>query len=164
MHDVDDIPDTLPSSRTLLRSTLMALAVAGAVLVGLVLPAEYGVDPVGIGRLLGLTEGGWIKMALARAAAETTAVEAVEASGATDSPVATSTAVSGRTWRDSMTVTLAPGKGTELKLAMRKGQKATYQWRATSPDVTYNAHGEPPIPTKGVFAQLRTWPVRRRTG
>ena len=25
----------------------------------------------------------------------------------------------------------------------------SYQWRATSPDVTYNAHGEPPIPTKG---------------
>ncbi len=147
MHDVNDIPDSLPSSRTLLRSTMMALAVAGAVLVGLVLPAEYGMDPVGIGRLLGLTEGGRIKMALARAAEETTAVEA---SGVTDSPAATSAVVSGQTWRDSMTVTLAPGKGIELKLAMRKGQKAIYQWRATSPDVTYNAHGEPPIPTKGL--------------
>ncbi len=150
MHDVNDVPDTLPSSRTLLRSTLMALAVAGAVLVGFVLPAEYGVDPVGIGRLFGLTEGGRIKLALARAAEETTAVEASDATDSTAATnAATSAAVSGQTWRDSMTVTLAPGKGIELKLAMRKGQKATYQWRATSPDVTYNAHGEPPNAAKG---------------
>ncbi len=149
MHDVNEIPDTLPSSRTLMRSTLVALAVAGAVLVGLVLPAEYGVDPVGIGRLLGLTEKGRIKIALARDAEETTAVEAVETSGATDSRAAPGAAVSGQTWRDSMTVMLAPGKGIELKLAMRKGQTATYRWRATSPDVTYNAHGEPPKAAKG---------------
>ena len=37
-------PNVLPSSRTLLRSTLIALAVAIALLVTTVLPAEFGVD------------------------------------------------------------------------------------------------------------------------
>ena len=51
-------PNVLPSSRTLLRSTLLALAVAIALLVTTVLPAEFGVDPTGVGRVLGLTEMG----------------------------------------------------------------------------------------------------------
>ena len=34
----------------------MALAVAAVVLLVAVLPAEYGIDPTGIGRALGLTE------------------------------------------------------------------------------------------------------------
>jgi hypothetical protein len=62
-------PGELPSSRTLLRSTLLALAVAAALLVTVVLPAEYAIDPTGIGRVLGLTRMGEIKVSLAREAA-----------------------------------------------------------------------------------------------
>ena len=43
-----------PTPARLLRSVLLALAVAGLVLVLFVLPAEYAVDPTGFGRLLGL--------------------------------------------------------------------------------------------------------------
>ncbi len=57
--------DELPSSRQLLRSTILAAVTAGILLVTTVLPAEYGVDPTGIGRLLGLTEMGEIKVSLA---------------------------------------------------------------------------------------------------
>ena len=48
-----------------------------------------------------------------------------------------------------MSVTLAPGGSIELKLSMRKDQKATYEWRADSAEVYYNLHGEPPNPPKG---------------
>lgn len=58
-------PDELPSTGELLRSTALALVAAGAILVTVVLPAEYGIDPTGAGRALGLTEMGEIKMALA---------------------------------------------------------------------------------------------------
>ena len=44
-----------PSVRMLARTTAIALTVAGAILVTVVLPAEYGVDPLGTGRRLGLT-------------------------------------------------------------------------------------------------------------
>lgn len=57
--------DELPSSRQLLRSTVFAAVTACILLVTTVLPAEYGVDPIGIGRILGLTEMGEIKVSLA---------------------------------------------------------------------------------------------------
>ena len=62
-------PSELPSTGRLLKSTGIAAAVAGALLVFVVLPAEYGVDPTGAGSLLGLTEMGRIKMQLAEEAA-----------------------------------------------------------------------------------------------
>ena len=43
-----------PSARTLGIATGMALLVASAILVTIVLPAEYGIDPLGTGRALGL--------------------------------------------------------------------------------------------------------------
>ncbi len=59
----------LPSGEQLVRSTVIAAAVAAVLLVVAVLPAEYGVDPTGIGRLLGLTPMGELKVQLAREAA-----------------------------------------------------------------------------------------------
>lgn len=148
MHEANHTPDILPTSRTLVRSTLIAVAVAAVLLVTVVLPAEYGVDPMGVGRVLGLTQMGQIKMQLAREAEEGAALEATLATGKPDPRLAAAEGQP-KQWRDSMTVTLAPGEGVELKLSMTKDQKATYEWRADSADVGYNAHGEPPNPPKG---------------
>lgn len=74
---------TLPSSAQLLRSTVLALIVAAILLVTCILPAEYGVDPTGIGRMIGLTQMGETKRALAEeAAAAAEASEAAEAAAA----------------------------------------------------------------------------------
>ena len=82
--------DELPTSRQLVRSTAIAAGVAGALLVTIVLPSEYAIDPTGIGRVLGLTEMGEIKQQLAAEAAE----EEAQAAAPTPSamPVATSPA------------------------------------------------------------------------
>lgn len=58
----------LPSTGKLLRSTLLAAVVASVLLTTVVLPAEYAIDPIGAGRLLGLTEMGEIKTQLAEEA------------------------------------------------------------------------------------------------
>ena len=65
-----DIPTRaeLPSTGKLLRSTLMAFVIAVTLLITVVLPAEYAIDPTGAGRLLGLTEMGEIKIQLAEEA------------------------------------------------------------------------------------------------
>ena len=62
-----DIPSRaeLPTMRQLIRSTAIALAAAAVILVTIVLPAEYAIDPTGIGRTLKLTEMGAIKKQLA---------------------------------------------------------------------------------------------------
>lgn len=55
----------------LIRATVGSAAAAGAILVFAWLPAEYGLDPTGVGGWLGLTEMGEIKQQLyAEAAAE----------------------------------------------------------------------------------------------
>ena len=60
--------DELPSSKKLLKSTGIAAGVAAALLVTVVMPAEYGLDPTGIGNVIGLTEMGEIKTQLAEEA------------------------------------------------------------------------------------------------
>ena len=65
-----DIPTRaeLPSTAKLLRSTLLAAIIASVLLVTVVLPAEYAIDPTGAGRVLGLTQMGEIKTQLAEEA------------------------------------------------------------------------------------------------
>ncbi|MBB6012389.1 hypothetical protein HNR59_001734 [Aquamicrobium lusatiense] len=55
----------LPTSAQLKRSTSIAGITATALLAFVVLPSEYAVDPTGIGRVLGLTQMGEIKVQLA---------------------------------------------------------------------------------------------------
>ena len=74
------LPPAEPASPgRLLRSTLIALAVAALLLTTVVLPAEYGIDPTGVGRVLGLTRMGEIKTRLAKEAAADAAADAAAA-------------------------------------------------------------------------------------
>ena len=125
-------PDTLPSSARLARATAGAIAVAAVLLVTIVMPAEFGRDPTGVGARLGLF----------RTAVETPAVEpsttgAVEAAG---SPLAASTTPY-RT--DEMTLVLESGEGAEIKAAMKAGDRMVFSWTATgSGGVDVDMHGE----------------------
>jgi hypothetical protein len=83
--EVQSVPAT-PGG--LIRSTLMAAGTAGAILVLFWLPAEYGIDPTGVGALTGLTEMGEIKQQLA---AEADA-DALAAAAATLAPASPATA------------------------------------------------------------------------
>jgi hypothetical protein len=73
------------TSRGLIRATLGSALAAGAILVFFWLPAEYAIDPTGVGRVLGLTEMGEIKQQLA-AEAE---ADALAATAAAATPVMT---------------------------------------------------------------------------
>jgi hypothetical protein len=140
----------LPSSKQLVRSTLIAAAAAGAILVAVVLPAEYGVDATGAGTVLGLTEMGRIKMQLAaeaeadRTAATPTAPAAPPASArpAAGSPPAPAPALPEGTRSDQMTVALQPGEGAEVKLTMVQGARANFSWTVSGGVVNFDLHGD----------------------
>lgn len=147
-----DIPSRaeLPSKRQLMRSTGIAMAIAAALLVTVVLPAEYGLDPTGIGQTLRLTEMGKIKTSLAvEAEADKLAViqpPVVTASTPTTSistttPTAAVAQASTRT--DEMSVTLKPGASTEVKMLMNKGAKVSYTWQVNGGLVNHDTHGDP---------------------
>ena len=144
--------DELPSKGQLNRATLIAAGVAAVVLVTTVLPAEYGVDPTGIGRVLGLTPMGERKRDAA--AAPEAAAEPEAPAQATDNgdltldpePASTGPAAGGSVGR--VQLTLAPGKGEEVKATMNAGDELTYEWSTGGPVIRFELHGEP-IPAKG---------------
>ncbi len=146
----------LPSSRQLLRSTLIALVSAAAILVTVVLPAEYNIDPTGIGRAIGLAEMGEIKAQLAEEAEQDRAKDQAGPDAALPSrqPGLFSQLLTGLfiseahaeeaavLRKDEMTITLAPGEGTEIKLMMKEGAKANFSWAVTGGVVNFDLHGD----------------------
>ncbi len=154
-----DIPTRaeLPSTARLLRSTVIAILVAAVLLVTTILPAEYGIDPTGIGGALGLTEMGEIKQSLAAdAAAEKAAPPAAKVQAAappatsTEKPAATPAPADEATAKKAapgqqhtMTVRLKPGQGAEIKLTMRKDAAVRYEWSTEGGAVNYDTHGDP---------------------
>jgi hypothetical protein len=123
--------ETLPASGRLVRATILAIAVAGVLLVTVVMPAEYGRDPTGVGRALGLFRP---------AAADTEADPVTLAEGAAEpgKPLTTSDAPFKS---DEMTITLASGEGVEIKAAMRPGERVVFSWTASG-GVDVDMHGE----------------------
>ncbi len=67
------------TARGLIRATLGSMAAALAILVLFWLPAEYGVDPTGLGRVMGLTQMGEIKQQLTAEAVDEDALLAARA-------------------------------------------------------------------------------------
>lgn len=78
-----DLPNRadLPSSAQLMRSTVLAGLSAVGILVTVVLPSEYAIDPLGAGRALGLTRMGEIKTQLAKEAAADAATAETDGNG-----------------------------------------------------------------------------------
>jgi len=52
---MEKIEHPVQSLASLLKSTLLAIVLAVVVLFTAILPAEYGIDPTGVGQWLGLT-------------------------------------------------------------------------------------------------------------
>ncbi|MGA2713822.1 MAG: hypothetical protein ABSG41_12015 [Bryobacteraceae bacterium] len=119
-----------PSKKAILKATGIALAVALVLLFTVVLPAEYGIDPLKTGALLGLT--GLSK------AAEPAAV----GGRATPAETGIYTAQPGIYKVDSEDLSLKPGEGVEIKYHMQKGAGMVYAWKATG-KIQFEFHGEP---------------------
>ena len=139
--------EDLPTSRQLLRATALAFAAAGAILVAVVLPSEYAIDPTGIGRQLGLTRMGEIKAQLAEeAAADATAGAApvAPASQAAPAKVATVGAAAEAPRSDTMKLTLAPDQGAEIKATMAKNARLTFNWSVEGGRVNFDTHADAP--------------------
>ena len=135
--------EELPSSAQLLRSTAIAAVSAVAILVTVVLPAEYGIDPTGAGRVLGLTEMGEIKQELADEAEQDRAIHGPDQSSSVLDVIlglVVSTAEAEEAWRDEVVFTLAPGDTAEIKLVMVEGDTAEYAWVAEGGRINFDLH------------------------
>jgi hypothetical protein len=129
----------LPTSSQLLKSTIIALFVAVALLLCIVIPAEYGTDPTGVGALLGLKKMGEIKVSLEQ--------EALKGKPKFDDYISTNEEMIERfetsiAYKDVKEFVIAPDDAIEIKLEMEKGSIATYRWKTQSGGLNYNLHGD----------------------
>src|SRR5215469_12060564 len=122
-----------PSKKKILKATAIAFAVALLLLFTVILPAEYGIDPLKTGAALGLT-------GIAKATESTPAPK-----GAAPTPVQGASVYTAQQKPykvDSEDFALGPNEGVEMKYHMQKGAGMVYGWKATGP-VSFEFHGEP---------------------
>lgn len=171
MHNTNSNRDnTLPSKEQLILSTKRAFFIALGILVLIVLPAEYGVDPTYFGRLIGLTEMWRIKVSLQKEidaqkermiqteqAKETNNIsgdsnEVVLSETEVSIPVTTGSVEVKDTTPDSianqeiktdtLVIVIEPDQSTEIKLDMRQWQSVTYERAVDVGYLNYTAHWE----------------------
>lgn len=160
----EDIPTRaeLPTTRQLIRSSIIAFVSAIAILVTVILPAEYAIDPTGIGGALGLGEMGEIKKQLEQEAEadrlrdlqnqspsepatksnpdqQSSLFNSIVSALFIKSAMAQTTELA---WKDKITVTLAPGQGAEVKLTMKKGTVAEFDWTVEGGVANFDLHGD----------------------
>jgi len=140
MHN-SNIPQEqeIPSTKQLLKSTIWAAVVASVILVTIVMPAEYGIDPTGVGRLTGLTKMGEIKVSLAK---EIEDDKAADGETVTAIASAASLPAEGAEASHELELTLDPDQGMEVKLAMRKGAVVNYEWFTDGAEAAFDVHGD----------------------
>ncbi len=132
----------VPSTGKLIKSTILAAITAGVLLVTVVMPAEYGIDPTGVGNAVGLKRMGEIKTSLAEEAAQDAAKDAQAVVVVEAEPEPQIVSEAAPTQSHERQVTLAPDEGTEIKLTMTKGAKVDYTWETNGGKANFDVHGD----------------------
>lgn len=144
-----------PSARRLLLTVLVAVVLAGTVLTTVVLPAEFGIDPTGIGKAMGLT-----KMS------QTSKVELGDTIGGNEGIIASAKALPSEVKgspqplplpnpavhqsqaaparSETVTIKLPPYTQTEVKAALAAGKMLLYSWQVAGGKVYVDFHGHDP--------------------
>ncbi|MGF7168354.1 hypothetical protein FHS91_000009 [Sphingobium xanthum] len=140
------------SPRALARASAVAAIGAVAILTLFVLPAEWGIDPTGVGKALGLTgmasgdeEGG--VDTLDEAATTSPAATAIQIAPQVKENIEAKTAMRS----DEKSLTLQPHTGIEVKAHMMKGDHLIFRWNSSAP-IRMDMHGEPKGGKNGEFS------------
>jgi hypothetical protein len=150
-----------PSGKKIARSVIVAVVVAVVVLFTAILPAEYGIDPSGIGRVLGLTAlnepariititdvlGGneSVREVEIPAFNEPVPLPNPNIHQSEDRPVQTRTVV----------LTLDPEQETEIKTVLRTSKVILYSWTTDRGVVYCDLHGHDPAAGGDFFVRYR---------
>ena len=150
-----------PSGKRIAASVVVAVVVAALLLVTIVLPAEYAVDPTGIGRALGLTA-----MSEPARTIEITdvlggneRVQEVEIPDVGEPVPLPNPAIHQEEEQPAQTrtlqITIPPEQETEIKTVLRKGKVVVYSWQVDRGTVYCDYHGHDPAVGGDFFVRYR---------
>lgn len=128
---MNEITFPTQSNATIIKASILALVVASIIFVTIILPAEYNIDPTGVGKSIGLT-----------VLAGDVPVESVEEAVKEQS--------SGYQ-ENQTTVIVPPNKGVEYKFKIVQYGNITYEWKTNGEPLFFDFHGEPKGDTTGYF-------------
>jgi hypothetical protein len=128
-------PQHVPSARTLVKASALALAVAGILLVTIVFPAEYGIDPLGTGEALGLS-------ALSGVGAVAESIPPPQGTKLAPVPEGPYALYPAEYKYDARAFTLGPYEYVEFKYHLEQGATMLFSWAADG-DVMHDFHGDP---------------------
>ncbi len=131
-----------PSTKSLILLTLFSIILAIAVLLIAIMPAEFGLDPTGVGQKLGL---------LKLANSPQTKIQAQIIQCSEDEK----TAGQSDLWTDTVAIVVPPKDGLEYKFYLRKGNKMEFTWKTDNGKLYFDFHGEPEGDTSGYFKSYK---------
>jgi hypothetical protein len=164
---MNDINPSVPSLKSLLIATASAAVLASAILITAVLPAEYGIDPTGLGKMMGLTA---LSSVQTKATSQPLAItcptlpqQVAETSGQDQKqavkPAAGSTETTQKQpqpqWQDSVKIRVPAGEGLEYKFHLVKGASLEYSWATDGAKLYFDFHGEPLGDKTGYFKSFK---------
>jgi hypothetical protein len=120
------------SMQALIISMVSAVVLAFIILITIVGPAEYGIDPTGFGKTMGLT-------VLAKPAQQ-------DIKAAITCPVGKKA-----DWDNIVVITIPAASGLEYKFHLEQGAAIEYQWDTDGTSLYFDFHGEPAGNTTGYF-------------
>lgn len=137
-----------PSSKTLLNATAISILAAAVILVLVVLPAEYGIDPTGFGEAVGLTQlndGPTVTIEITDVIGGNELIREVEIPGFGEPTPLPNPSV----FQDqeeppqsvTMEITIPAEAETEVKMVMKEGKVAVYSWAVDQGDIYVDFHG-----------------------
>ncbi len=130
---MNNINPPVQSLTTLIMSMISAVLLAFFILVAFIGPAEYAIDPTGLGRAFGLT------------------VLAKSDKQGSKSIIACPVGEQLTDWQDIVIVTVPANTGLEYKLYLQQGAEISYQWNTEGTDLYFDFHGEPDGDKSGYF-------------
>ena len=148
---MSEINHHIVEKKEIIKAVLFALVLGIVILVSAVLPAEYGIDPIGTGKLFGFSKLYVPEDApdgLATTTGKTFPLIKMEKAGSgpeVKRPVEADNPIPEKQYaerEDTVEVIVPAGKGIEYKTYMLKGGKMKYEWKTNDGTVYLDFHGE----------------------
>ncbi len=131
------------SLKTLMISMISAIVLASFILIAVVGPAEYGIDPTGLGKALGLS-------VLAKPEQQQKILQQP-----TKTAVSCPTGQQIADWLDVVVITVPPQSGLEYKFHVKETAELAYTWTTNGAKLHFDFHGEPSGDTTGYFKSFK---------
>ncbi|MEH6503566.1 MAG: hypothetical protein V7682_06655 [Cycloclasticus sp.] len=142
---MNKIEHPIQSTKSLIKATLAAILLALLILITAVLPAEYGIDPTGLGKVMGLT----VLATPAEESSKTMAGTCDESAYEQD---------------DSVTIVVPAQSGLEYKFYLEKAEMLNYSWQTDGGELYFDFHGEPKGDKTGYFKSFEEATANQQKG